>query len=321
MLGATDSRSYTKLSKSLYRFSPFIFRHEDLNRLHGNNERIRPSDMQRGLNFYFHLIVNNQLEHLPEPTSNGELWLELNSVPFFFNDWLITIKTCCFLTDQTSWCLSLAIRNLSNIFTYLSTPTSDRCMSNYFACRHDQTIQWQLFLSLSSACWYSLARHFVDARVRPSARRSTCLVESTSCHKLSCFIRRAVSSHRCRPILHINEIEYRLAAWYLFIQWYSFVCLYMSTVQTDRQLNTFLSSDTSRTLILVSFQSSLSNISSLFFSPRLKAEDSVRHDRLNAELNIISSATTDRSKSRCLSWFDHSFLLWTARCSSVKRSV
>lgn len=73
MLGGTDSRSYTNLSKNLYRYSPFIYRHDDLNRLHGDNERIRHSDMQRGLNFYFHLIVNNQLEHLPEPAMNSEL--------------------------------------------------------------------------------------------------------------------------------------------------------------------------------------------------------------------------------------------------------
>ncbi|CAF1536617.1 unnamed protein product, partial [Rotaria sordida] len=33
--------------------------------LHGDNERIRHSDMQRGLNFYFHLILNNQLENIP----------------------------------------------------------------------------------------------------------------------------------------------------------------------------------------------------------------------------------------------------------------
>jgi carboxypeptidase PM20D1 len=73
MLGATDSRSYTNLSKNLYRFSPFVYRHDDLNRLHGDNERIRPSDIQRGLNFYFHLILNNQLEHLPETKLNPEL--------------------------------------------------------------------------------------------------------------------------------------------------------------------------------------------------------------------------------------------------------
>jgi carboxypeptidase PM20D1 len=73
MVGATDSRSYTNLSKHLYRFSPFLFQHDDLNRLHGNNERIRHSDIQRGLNFYFHLIVNNQLEHVPETSMNTEL--------------------------------------------------------------------------------------------------------------------------------------------------------------------------------------------------------------------------------------------------------
>ncbi len=73
MLGATDSRSYTNLSKNLYRFSPFVYRHDDLIRLHGDNERIRHRDVQRGLNFYFHLILNNQLKDLPETKLNSEL--------------------------------------------------------------------------------------------------------------------------------------------------------------------------------------------------------------------------------------------------------
>ncbi|CAF4851308.1 unnamed protein product [Rotaria socialis] len=73
MLGATDSRSYTNLSKNLYRFSPFIYHHDDLDRLHGDNERMTHLDVQRGLNFYFHLIVNNQLGHIPESKLNTEL--------------------------------------------------------------------------------------------------------------------------------------------------------------------------------------------------------------------------------------------------------
>ncbi|CAF1072909.1 unnamed protein product [Rotaria sordida] len=73
MLGATDSKLYTNLSKNLYRFSPFVYRHDDLDRLHGDNERIRHSDMQRGLNFYFHVILNNQLENIPETKLKSEL--------------------------------------------------------------------------------------------------------------------------------------------------------------------------------------------------------------------------------------------------------
>ncbi|CAF1077187.1 unnamed protein product [Adineta steineri] len=73
MLGGTDSKSYTNLTKNIYRFSPFIYRHEDLSRLHGDNERIRHTDMQRGLNFYFHLILNNQLEHIPDTTLRSEI--------------------------------------------------------------------------------------------------------------------------------------------------------------------------------------------------------------------------------------------------------
>ena len=72
MLGATDSRSYTNLTKNLYRFSPFVYRHDDLGRLHGDNERIKHKDVQRGLNFYFHLILNNQLEHIPDEKVNSE---------------------------------------------------------------------------------------------------------------------------------------------------------------------------------------------------------------------------------------------------------
>ena len=73
MLGATDSRSYTNLSKHLYRYSPFTFTHQDLDRLHGDNERIGHRDIQRALNFYFHLIVNSQLDHLPDANQNTEL--------------------------------------------------------------------------------------------------------------------------------------------------------------------------------------------------------------------------------------------------------
>ncbi|CAF4992356.1 unnamed protein product, partial [Rotaria sp. Silwood1] len=70
MLAATDSRSYTNLTKNLYRYSPFVYGDDDYGRLHGDNERIRHSDMQRGLNFYFHLIVNNQLESISEKKLN-----------------------------------------------------------------------------------------------------------------------------------------------------------------------------------------------------------------------------------------------------------
>ena len=73
MLGATDSRSYTELTTNIYRFCPFVYRHSDLNRLHGDNERIRHDDVQRGLNFYFHLMANNQLDRLPSTSMNSEL--------------------------------------------------------------------------------------------------------------------------------------------------------------------------------------------------------------------------------------------------------
>ena len=59
-----------------------------------------------------------------------------------------------------------------------------------------------------------------------------------------------------------NEIEYPLTSGYLFIH----RGLYMRTMQTGRHLNTFLSSDTSQTLILVSFHTSVTKRSALTLS-------------------------------------------------------
>ena len=59
VLGATDSRHYADLSNSIYRFSPIRVRPEDLERVHGTDERISIEDHERGVRFYVHLIRNS----------------------------------------------------------------------------------------------------------------------------------------------------------------------------------------------------------------------------------------------------------------------
>lgn len=58
MLGASDSRHFTQVSDSVYRFAPFVVSAEDLPRFHGNNERIKVSDYLRMIRFYAQLIRN-----------------------------------------------------------------------------------------------------------------------------------------------------------------------------------------------------------------------------------------------------------------------
>ncbi|CAF1629478.1 unnamed protein product [Didymodactylos carnosus] len=72
-LGGTDSKSYTSLTKNLYRFSPCHLMHSDFPRIHGINERITKADVERYLNFFYHLIVNSNLEILPKNHIKTEL--------------------------------------------------------------------------------------------------------------------------------------------------------------------------------------------------------------------------------------------------------
>ena len=54
--GATDSRHYTKLTDSVYRFSPLWIKSEDLSRVHGTNERIGVDDFHKMVQFYAEFI-------------------------------------------------------------------------------------------------------------------------------------------------------------------------------------------------------------------------------------------------------------------------
>ncbi len=56
MLGASDSRHFTRISHNVYRFSPFEMSKEERGTLHAMNERIRVSTFLRGIEFYRRLI-------------------------------------------------------------------------------------------------------------------------------------------------------------------------------------------------------------------------------------------------------------------------
>ncbi|HEV2864046.1 MAG TPA: M20 family peptidase [Pyrinomonadaceae bacterium] len=59
VLGATDARHYARLTTDIYRFSPMRLRRDDLERLHGTNERISVKDYAACVRFYHRLIRNS----------------------------------------------------------------------------------------------------------------------------------------------------------------------------------------------------------------------------------------------------------------------
>jgi len=59
MLAATDSRHYAGLSGNVYRFSPMWAGPEDLDRIHGTNERISVENYEQIVRFYVQLIHNS----------------------------------------------------------------------------------------------------------------------------------------------------------------------------------------------------------------------------------------------------------------------
>jgi carboxypeptidase PM20D1 len=56
MLGASDSRHYTRISENVYRFSPFEMSKEERGTLHARNERMHVATFLRGVEFYTSLI-------------------------------------------------------------------------------------------------------------------------------------------------------------------------------------------------------------------------------------------------------------------------
>jgi carboxypeptidase PM20D1 len=59
VLGGTDSRHYTKVSENVYRFLPHRMNEEDLQRVHGLNERISLENYLEIIRFYAQLILNS----------------------------------------------------------------------------------------------------------------------------------------------------------------------------------------------------------------------------------------------------------------------
>ena len=55
-LQGTDTRHFIGLADNNYRFTPFIYRSDDLARIHGNNERVLIEDLTRGAAFYETLL-------------------------------------------------------------------------------------------------------------------------------------------------------------------------------------------------------------------------------------------------------------------------
>ncbi|MBI3510200.1 MAG: M20/M25/M40 family metallo-hydrolase [Bacteroidetes bacterium] len=58
MVGASDARHYYRICKNVYRFLPVQFTTEDLDRIHGNNERISTEAYKNSIRFYRRLILN-----------------------------------------------------------------------------------------------------------------------------------------------------------------------------------------------------------------------------------------------------------------------
>lgn len=56
MLGASDSRHFTRISNNVYRFSPFEMSADERGTLHAKNERIRVSTFVKGVEFYIRLV-------------------------------------------------------------------------------------------------------------------------------------------------------------------------------------------------------------------------------------------------------------------------
>jgi carboxypeptidase PM20D1 len=56
VLGATDARQFTGLSKNVYRFIPLKLKDEDIDTVHGTNERITAAAQTKAVQFYYAYI-------------------------------------------------------------------------------------------------------------------------------------------------------------------------------------------------------------------------------------------------------------------------
>lgn len=56
VLGGTDARNYYAVCERVYRFSPYVMKNEDLNRVHGLNERLSLDAMNKMVSFFYDLV-------------------------------------------------------------------------------------------------------------------------------------------------------------------------------------------------------------------------------------------------------------------------
>ena len=59
MIASSDSRKYIGVCKKIYNFAPIIVTSEDMERIHGLNERNKIDDYTRGIGFYYQLLKNS----------------------------------------------------------------------------------------------------------------------------------------------------------------------------------------------------------------------------------------------------------------------
>lgn len=59
VVGTTDARHYSNVSKNIFRFIPLVLSNEDLKRIHGINERIGTENYKDVIRFYVRLIENS----------------------------------------------------------------------------------------------------------------------------------------------------------------------------------------------------------------------------------------------------------------------
>jgi carboxypeptidase PM20D1 len=59
MVAATDSRHFADLTSNIYRFAPLWTGPEDLERIHGTNERVSVENYERMVRFYVQLMINS----------------------------------------------------------------------------------------------------------------------------------------------------------------------------------------------------------------------------------------------------------------------
>ncbi len=59
MIAATDARHYTAVSDNIFRFLPVMVTNEEIEGIHGSNERISIANYERSIRFYRQLILNS----------------------------------------------------------------------------------------------------------------------------------------------------------------------------------------------------------------------------------------------------------------------